>query len=109
MSKLWLYGDSFSVGYNGKFYAKMLANKLNAELCVNAYSGASLGWMMYQSMQHRHEFSEDDYIIFQTTSLDRGFLSKENPAIALQNNWKSLSKNQFESMNRHHFLWRIQW
>tara|TARA_B100000579_G_C22622878_1_gene752743 strand:- start:153 stop:863 length:711 start_codon:yes stop_codon:yes gene_type:complete len=96
MFKLWLFGCSFSAQYSDQGYYKMLADKLNAELCINAYSGAGLGYLMYQSMKHRHEFAEDDYIIFQTTSLDRGFLSKENPAIALQNNWKSLSKKQKE-------------
>lgn len=101
MSKLWLYGDSFSTYWNSQgdfLYPKMLANKLNAELCINAYSGASLGWMMYQSMQHRHEFAEDDYIIFQTTLLDRGFLSKENPSLSKispqDKHWKSLSNEQ---------------
>ena len=68
MFKLWLFGCSFSAQYSDQGYYKMLADKLNAELCINAYSGAGLGYLMYQSMKHRHEFAEDDYIIFQTTS-----------------------------------------
>ena len=119
MSKLWLFGCSFSVDYprhflnnvpfvrswkeSENFYTKMLAKKLNAKLHNSAISGSSLGWMMYQSMQHRHEFAEDDYIIFQTTALDRGFLTKENPRLSKISNiskrdksWTSLTNRQQE-------------
>ena len=101
MSKIWYYGDSFSTGRdpaNYTVYTNMLADALGAELHITAKGGSSLGWLMYESMKHRHEYAEDDYIIFQTTTLDRGFLDKTKPGLAEFwkdcPDWNSLTREQ---------------
>ena len=100
MSKLWIFGCSFSVIKDDDCYVKMLAKKLNAKLMEVAMPGTSVGWMMYNSMQNRHRFAEDDYVIFQTTSIDRGFLDKDHPALSKiskrDSKWTSLTKQQQE-------------
>ena len=102
---LWIFGDSFSYTNTSipnnpiKNWVNYLAEKLNVTLNVNSPRGSSIGWMMYTSMKLRHEYNEDDFIIFQTTSPDRGFLSKENPSFSKPDSWTSLSKNQQQGYN----------
>lgn len=100
MSKLWIYGDSFSTSREKSaiVYTNLLAEKLEADLIITAKGGSSLGWMMYKSMEDRYKFSENDYVIFQTTTLDRALLDKNRPGMAEYwkdcPDWKELSKEE---------------
>ena len=54
---------------------------------------------MYTSMKLRHEYKEDDFIIFQTTSLDRCFLSKKILVFRHRIPGQAFLKNQQQGYN----------
>lgn len=113
MKTLWIFGDSFSTGRNPKehiAWSNLLADKLNAELRTIAEGGSSIGWLMYQSFLMKDQFKEDDYIIFQTSTLVRAFLNKSKPGMTEFWKdcpyWRALSKTEKEGysfyiMNMH--------
>lgn len=103
MKTLWIFGDSFSTSRNPKehiAWSNLLADKLNAELKIIAEGGSSIGWLIYQSFLMKDNFKEDDYVIFQTSTLVRAFLNKNKPGMTEFWKdcpyWNSLDKKEKE-------------
>jgi hypothetical protein len=101
MKTLWIFGDSFSTSRDPKehtAWSNLLAGKLNVELKIVAEGGSSIGWLMYQSFLMKDNFKEDDYIIFQTSTLARAFLNKTKPGMTEFwkdcSYWSSLNKKE---------------
>ena len=108
MNKLWIFGDSFSTGRDANrhiSWTNLLAEKLGAELKITAKGGTSIGWLMYESFLAKDEFKEDDYIIFQTSTLNRAFLDKTKPSMTEFwkdcPHWNALNKKEKEGYTFH--------
>jgi hypothetical protein len=107
MKKIWIFGDSFSTGRekNTITWTNLLAKRLDATLEITAKGGSSLAWMMYKSSSIKDYFGEDDFIIFQTTTLGRALLNKDRPGLAEYwkdcPDWNSLNKKEQEGYQFH--------
>lgn len=85
MSKLWVFGDSFSdmpqtrTEYS---WQNLLANKLRITGIENrACPGASNDWIFYTVTSNINNLAGDDYVVIQTTQKHRQWFFRDRPTI----------------------------
>ena len=106
MSKLWVFGDSFSDAPQTRIeysWQNLLANALKLDTIENRASpGVSNDWIFYIVTKNISNITNDDYVIIQTTQKHRQWFFQDQPTIA--NYWikdfeKFVTKEQNQAVD----------
>ena len=97
-NKLWVFGDSLSIGFNSKsehclypkefWWSQILADKFNMELISTAGAGNDRVQIMYKWLINWNDINKDDIVIYQMGFKDRYNLMPLNiPLFSLPNQY----------------------
>lgn len=85
MSKIWVFGDSYAVPFFEKpgpeavHWSSLLALKLKCDAVeIRAHNGAANEWIYFQFQQNLPNITEDDYVIFVSTQIERRWFFLNN-------------------------------